>query len=255
MLKPGKRARWWTGVRPRDLAFDDGIFLWESSPGLRIVGLSKITKPDAGSDEKIKHFEQQYLTRKLPYSPTIKELRGIPILQDAIFLKAGPASVLSRLTALQAEILLAILRARNPGELPENLWVDLGSSVRDVPALTDAFEELHTEGGRKLFRHFAIERSRRLVLDKRRSVLDKTGALACEVCSFDFSVTYGDLGEGFCEVHHKTPLSVLNKGTQTKLDDLAIVCSNCHRMIHRSRVAPLEIGELKVRLAAPSKSS
>ncbi|MFJ7078107.1 HNH endonuclease [Streptomyces sp. NPDC098781] len=59
-------------------------------------------------------------------------------------------------------------------------------------------------------------------------------ALCCEVCGFDFARTYGDLGEGYIEVHHVTPLYI--SGTrETKLDDLACLCSNCHRMCHKSR--------------------
>ena len=33
--------------------------------------------------------------------------------------------------------------------------------------------------------------------------------LACEVCGFDFAITYGDLGTGFIEAHHVLPLSAI----------------------------------------------
>ncbi|MFF1318132.1 HNH endonuclease [Streptomyces chartreusis] len=58
--------------------------------------------------------------------------------------------------------------------------------------------------------------------------------LRCEVCDFDFARTYGDLGEGYIEVHHVTPLYI-SGARQTKLDDLACLCANCHRMCHKSR--------------------
>jgi 5-methylcytosine-specific restriction protein A len=62
----------------------------------------------------------------------------------------------------------------------------------------------------------------------------RQGPLRCEVCDFDFARTYGDLGEGYIEVHHVTPLYA--SGTrETRLDDLACLCANCHRMCHRSR--------------------
>jgi len=55
--------------------------------------------------------------------------------------------------------------------------------------------------------------------------------LECEVCGFDFFETYGERGNGFAECHHKLPLS---HGTRsTYLRDLAVVCANCHRMLHR----------------------
>ncbi|HCY81662.1 MAG TPA: hypothetical protein DHV22_08690 [Xanthomarina gelatinilytica] len=48
-----------------------------------------------------------------------------------------------------------------------------------------------------------------------------------------FHKTYGDLGKGYIECHHITPLSQILGESITTLHDLALVCSNCHRMIHR----------------------
>lgn len=44
---------------------------------------------------------------------------------------------------------------------------------------------------------------------------------------------YGGLGQGYIECHHKTPISQMSPGQKTKLSDLALVCANCHRMLHR----------------------
>jgi len=70
------------------------------------------------------------------------------------------------------------------------------------------------------------------------------GRLACEVCEFDFSIAYGNRGSGFIECHHTKPLATLGTGTKTHIDDFALVCANCHRMIHR-RKPWLSIAELK----------
>lgn len=72
---------------------------------------------------------------------------------------------------------------------------------------------------------------------KLRQVLQTRHRLVCEVpgCGFDFAATYGALGEKFTEVHHMLPLSAVPSVRMTTLDDLVIVCSNCHRMIHRGR--------------------
>ena len=62
------------------------------------------------------------------------------------------------------------------------------------------------------------------------------GRLICEVpgCGFDFFERYGQLGHGYAEVHHIRALSALSEtGQVTALSDLAIVCANCHAMIHR----------------------
>ncbi len=249
MLKPGDKGRWWTTKRPKDLAKDDGVFIWESSPKKRIVGISKITRPDCGAANGKDRFEQQYLTRRLPYALTIEELRKIPFLDEAVFLKAGPARVFSKLDSKEAAILLSLIRFKNPNELSPDALSSLDLSYdQEVPSLTDAFEVIGIEGGHKLFTHFVVERDRSVVRAKKLSVLQLTGKLACEVCSFDFLQKYGTVGEGFCEVPHKTQLSSLSGRNETKLDDLAIVCCNCHRMIHKSK-SLLSIAELKLLIA------
>ena len=61
------------------------------------------------------------------------------------------------------------------------------------------------------------------------------GLLSCEVpnCGFSFVDRYGEIGRGFAHVHHKTPLSKApDKGRNVLLSELAVVCPNCHAMIH-----------------------
>lgn len=91
------------------------------------------------------------------------------------------------------------------------------------------------EGRRRLASHFRIERKPERVRTKKAQVWRENGKLQCEVCNFDFQEKYGVLGKGFCEVHHKIPLSKLDGETETRLQDLAVLCSNCHRMIHKTK--------------------
>ena len=96
--------------------------------------------------------------------------------------------------------------------------------------------------------HKIRERNRDIVQRKKESAIRQTGRLACEVCSFDFTARYGDLGKGFIECHHTTPLSLLLPGATTKLSDLALVCANCHRMLHRG-LRWLSVVELRASLS------
>lgn len=100
------------------------------------------------------------------------------------------------------------------------------------------------EGNPRLVAHLKRERNQKLVKKKKQQVLDLTGKLSCEVCGFDSSSFYGELGEGFCEVHHLQQLSKTDGEVDTKLEDLAIVCSNCHRILHRE-TPMLTINQLK----------
>jgi len=62
------------------------------------------------------------------------------------------------------------------------------------------------------------------------------GVVKCEVpgCEFNFHQVYGTIGENFIAVHDLTPLEEsIHPGKKTTIYDLAVVCSNCHAMIHR----------------------
>ncbi|MZF04043.1 HNH endonuclease, partial [Bacillus anthracis] len=57
----------------------------------------------------------------------------------------------------------------------------------------------------------------------------------CEICGFDFHKIYGELGKDFIEGHHTIPVSQLKEGEKTRIEDIIMVCSNCHRMLHRTK--------------------
>ncbi|MNN33998.1 HNH endonuclease [compost metagenome] len=108
-----------------------------------------------------------------------------------------------------------------------------------TPALPDVDQSQSTlEGNPRLVAHLRRERNSAIVKAKKDAVLRTTGKLCCEACGFDFKEVYGELGYGFCEVHHLQPLSKCDGVVKTELGDLAIVCSNCHRIIHRTDPMP-----------------
>ncbi len=68
----------------------------------------------------------------------------------------------------------------------------------------------------------------------------------CKVCNFNFKNVYGEMGENFIEVHHLIPISNFEEERQVNYKtDMTVLCSNCHRMIHRKRNNHLSIDELK----------
>jgi 5-methylcytosine-specific restriction enzyme A len=94
-------------------------------------------------------------------------------------------------------------------------------------------DEEGEEGGVLTRLHKSKERDKRLVRRKKKAALEKHGRLACEACGFDFQDSYGSRGDGFIECHHTRPLHTLTGKIKTKLSELALLCANCHRMIHR----------------------
>ncbi|WP_198935305.1 MULTISPECIES: HNH endonuclease [unclassified Brevundimonas] len=92
-----------------------------------------------------------------------------------------------------------------------------------------------SEGTPVLKAHLRRERrSADLAKKLKLSTLKRTGRLACVVCEFDFAATYGPKGLGYIEAHHIVPLGESDEAVITMAADLALVCANCHRMVHRS---------------------
>jgi predicted HNH restriction endonuclease len=104
-----------------------------------------------------------------------------------------------------------------------------------VDIATDKEESAFPEGKAKYKLHRTLERDNRIVELAKQRRLSQTGRLECDVCKFDFVRKYGTVGEGFIEAHHTVPVSELKGVCKTRISDLAMVCSNCHRMLHLRR--------------------
>jgi len=110
--------------------------------------------------------------------------------------------------------------------------------VRRRKAIFSDDEESRFPEGKKKYRlHRKAERDRSVVIKAKEKRLAEVDELICDVCDFSFLDKYGTLGEGFIEAHHKIPVSELDGSKKTKISDLALVCSNCHRMLHRALVS------------------
>tara|TARA_B100002049_G_scaffold140559_1_gene104241 strand:- start:1629 stop:2360 length:732 start_codon:yes stop_codon:yes gene_type:complete len=112
----------------------------------------------------------------------------------------------------------------------------------------DEDEKLKVKEGKVIYKlHKHRERNPKLNNKKKENYLKKYGKLDCEVCEFDFYEVYGELGKGFMECHHKIPLYEIEGESITTIDDLALVCANCHRMLHRE-LDTLSIDELRKKI-------
>ncbi len=79
--------------------------------------------------------------------------------------------------------------------------------------------------------HFRVERNQKLA-----RLAKKAHGYVCQICQFDFERAYGGLGQNYIEAHHLTPLQQLPRNgpiPHSPSRDFAVVCANCHRMIHR----------------------
>lgn len=117
----------------------------------------------------------------------------------------------------------------------EALWAEhIGSSILGDVFADDEIAAFEGEERIALIRH--RKREQKLRSAKLKQAMAKSnGRLACEVpgCGFDFESVYGELGKSFAHVHHLKPIADRNSLTLTTLDELAVVCANCHAMIHK----------------------
>jgi 5-methylcytosine-specific restriction enzyme A len=183
-------------------------------------------------------------------------LRAIPIetdnLSDSKF--RSPKSVASKMqnfVALDPKVARA--GYSNVGQMDRDVWeefaadpIRLGVVAKAIRAnavsLSPAEAKAEPEGfaeaeeGALLTRvHSTRERSRKLVAAKKGQARAETGRLACAACDLDFEERYGVRGENFIECHHVVPVSTLKPGEKTKIEDLVLLCANCHRMVHVRR--------------------
>lgn len=102
------------------------------------------------------------------------------------------------------------------------------SAIRDLLDNDELERDFQSPEGKLLFRlHRTRERDSRLTAEKKRQAL-QSSSFFCSICGFSFETVYG---ENYIECHHTIPIS---QGERvTRLEDLALVCSNCHRMLHR----------------------
>lgn len=148
------------------------------------------------------------------------------------------------------------------GTPPDRLKLQLGRDKTPTPGgdqldsselfskVVSDIEGLEAELGKK--EHFECGQKQRLVSIYERDSTLRTQAILihgtrCKVCGFDFQAFYGEQGTDYIEVHHLRPVSTLNGREQVDpTTDMTVLCSNCHRMVHRSKDKVLSPEELRL---------
>lgn len=117
--------------------------------------------------------------------------------------------------------------------------------AHDEPFRAETRDIVSVEGRRRLVEHFRIERRREVVEAAKAEWRLADPLLRCEVCGFSAEVAYGT---PYIEAHHRRPLAELaGVPTETSVKDLACVCANCHRALHRDPLATIDTLAARVR--------
>lgn len=105
-----------------------------------------------------------------------------------------------------------------------------GSEVvveRSVQSIGDGQGLVAVEGIAREATILTRKRSRKL-----RGLALIRAAGICEACGIDFSLVLGGKGSHVLQVHHRRQLALLEVPTPMSTEDLAVVCANCHAIIH-----------------------
>lgn len=116
------------------------------------------------------------------------------------------------------------------------------TTAQDIASLLA--EETYAEGGKKTTLINRYERNPQV-----RVAAIRLHGMCCQACGFNFQAVYGEWGRDYIEVHHVKQVS--NYDGEVRVNpatDMAVLCANCHRMIHRRATHPLTIDELKAML-------
>jgi len=125
----------------------------------------------------------------------------------------------------------AVELLRRKGRLTRNtpgLWTatTVTASQDDIQIMVEALE------GAVKYR-LSAERVRNTALYKAKIRLTASnGPICCEGCNQDYCSIYGEIGQDIWHVHHNNPLGT-GAARVTKLDDLAVLCPNCHAIVHK----------------------
>jgi len=208
------------GPKTRDILRDRAQFIRKRLPDFQ--SLAPITEIETGSDAR---------------------LPGDYVAGHSMGFRYELASLPTEET-LRAELQL-VVKAYRALTFRGGLDPDSGADV-DVSDFNAPDQVTITEKRRYIF-HKKIERNAAAA-----KAAKKHHGTICQACGLDFASRYGDIGKGFIEAHHLKPISTLEEGMAVGYDivkDFAVLCANCHRMIHRTD-DPSDLVSFKVRITS-----
>lgn len=227
---------WSAPTNQKELEIGNKAFIWRSGAqaGLVAIGVIK-EKPAPRRDVQIQEALGDDLWISQADEPTeIKvgiEIEEVKLTDEEGFVRRDTVKshpILNKNRIITNPVGTVFRLNEEETNALTGLWGDYYS---DIPLQYSAIE-----GSAQLKSHYRRERSNKLISLKKEQYQKINGLLNCEICGFSFEKNYPKtLGNGFIEAHHKVPLSKIDKVVRTTLDDLLLVCSNCHRMIHRTK--------------------
>jgi hypothetical protein len=236
--------RWVVRQKATSIQVGDHVFIWRSAGKKRgqsgvIASGTILTEPEVMADDSGGLWSD---------GESSDELRVVIQLDD-VRLSAEEGMLLAQDLSAESSIeQLRIFRMRSEtnymlssehGSKLMLLWTREGGQHEH-----EAFSGGFSEGEKKERIHMRRERNRKLVELAKRQFIVKHGRLFCEACGFNAHSSYGIDPDKLIEAHHKVAVSELEAGSYTRVQDLLMLCPNCHRVVHHRRPW-LSVDELK----------
>jgi hypothetical protein len=239
---------WWSLRQKhfeKEIRIGDEVFLWRTesghpgSGGLIARGVI-IGTPTMRTDEEAK----QYWKSDDWKEPGL----GVPIELLEVKVSNG---FISRAVIQQNKVLEDLLILRMANQTNYKISKEHADELHKIWGKPDVEHNeddeearLFPEGKRTYRKHRMIERNPHLIKEAKEKYKLQDHELKCMACGFSFAKQYGEVGVDFIEGHHTIPISETAGEYHAKVEDIALVCSNCHRMLHRRRPW-LKMEELK----------
>ena len=221
--------------------------------GVELVLRARRMREQGGQWHDLGFIEGPFITLKFVTTAVENDYEHDPWSNTAAFGKRYHIKTLPT-----DEVLVADLRAMLRLYEKMALNSDLNFSTEDDELSTlKAAGELPDgalDGAKKLIAHKQLEKRQRdgkLIARVKKNLGDK-----CQACRFHFGSAYPGLMPKYIEAHHNVPLSTQPKEgvfLEPTEKDFMVLCSNCHRAIHRAGCPSLE--DFKKLLKLPFYSS
>lgn len=206
----------------------DVLIFYVGSPKSAFVGEARVVS--------VAPQERRAGGQAAPYHATIEKLKHLP---TEVPLEAARRRFLARWPFLRA--------AQGRTTVPNGITAAFLRFVRSAPRLeranSAAVAQAATEGLATEIRSIRRHRNNGLRLRALARAKD-----VCEGCQRDFSRLLDGLGRRALQVHHRRQLALRTMPELTKPDDLAVLCANCHALVHAT-TRPMPVERLRGMLA------
>lgn len=131
----------------------------------------------------------------------------------------------------------------NVSQLDRRIWAELGSNPSEARRLGGLIRAALGDAGKsteppdlvfaegRLVTEWHRRRERSPKLRQHLLAARRPSGLRCDICDIAPTGLREDLREVIFEGHHVVPLAEA-VGHETRLSDMALLCANCHRLIH-----------------------